>query len=45
MQELDWAQVGTHLVQLGAAFVLALPVAWNRELSTQRAFQSPAKRL
>ncbi|KZY31702.1 magnesium transporter MgtC [Alcanivorax sp. HI0083] len=31
MQELDWAQVGTHLIQLGAAFVLALPVAWNRE--------------
>ena len=30
MQELDWAQVGTHLIQLGA-FVLALPVAWNRE--------------
>ena len=26
MQELDWAQVGTHLIQLGAAFVLALPV-------------------
>ena len=25
MQELDWAQVGTHLIQLGAAFVLALP--------------------
>ena len=31
MQELDWNQVVTHLYQLGIAFVLALPVAWNRE--------------
>ena len=31
MQELDWNQVVIHLYQLGIAFVLALPVAWNRE--------------
>ena len=31
MQELDWNQVVTHLYQLGIAFLLALPVAWNRE--------------
>ncbi|MED5389971.1 MAG: MgtC/SapB family protein [Pseudomonadota bacterium] len=31
MQDLDWNQVVTHLYQLGIAFVLALPVAWNRE--------------
>ncbi|MBU83307.1 MAG: magnesium transporter MgtC [Alcanivorax sp.] len=28
---MDWNQVVTHLYQLGIAFVLALPVAWNRE--------------
>lgn len=37
MEQLDWAQVGTHLVQLGIAFVLALPVAWNRELKARGA--------
>ncbi|EKF73966.1 MgtC/SapB transporter [Alcanivorax hongdengensis A-11-3] len=31
MEDLDWAQMGTHLYQLGLAFLLALPVAWNRE--------------
>ena len=31
MNDLDWHQVLTHLYQLGIAFVLALPVAWNRE--------------
>jgi len=31
MQELDWNQVVTHLYKLVIAFVLALPVAWNRE--------------
>lgn len=31
MNELDWQQVVMHLYQLGIAFVLALPVAWNRE--------------
>ena len=31
MNDLDWNQVLTHLYQLGIAFVLALPVAWNCE--------------
>ena len=31
MATLDWQQIFTHLVQLGMAFLIALPVAWNRE--------------
>jgi putative Mg2+ transporter-C (MgtC) family protein len=29
--ELQWNEILTNLVLLGAAYVLALPVAWNRE--------------
>lgn len=28
---IDWSQIFTHLYQIGIAFMLALPVAWNRE--------------
>ena len=28
---LDWNQIVYNLIQLGIAFLLALPVAWNRE--------------
>ena len=31
METLDWHQILTHLAQLGMAFLIALPVAWNRE--------------
>ena len=31
MDTLDWHQILTHLIQLGMAFLTALPVAWNRE--------------
>jgi putative Mg2+ transporter-C (MgtC) family protein len=29
--EIDWSVILTHLTQIGVAFVLALPVAFNRE--------------
>lgn len=28
---IDWGELLSHLAHLGGAFVLALPVAWNRE--------------
>ena len=31
MVEFDWQLVAGHLVQIGIAYVLALPVAWDRE--------------
>jgi putative Mg2+ transporter-C (MgtC) family protein len=31
MDTLDWHQILTHLAQIGMAFLIALPVAWNRE--------------
>ncbi|MDX1804482.1 MAG: MgtC/SapB family protein [Alcanivorax sp.] len=31
MEKLDWPQMLSNLYQLGLAFMLALPVAWNRE--------------
>ena len=34
---MNWQVVLTHLVQLGAAFVLALPIAWNREKEVRTA--------
>lgn len=34
---LDWGQIGYHLYQLGIAFLLALPVAFNREHRTRSA--------
>ena len=35
--EIDWNAIVTHLVQLGIAFLLALPVAWNRERASRTA--------
>lgn len=37
MVDVDWTVVVTHLSQIGAAFVLALPVAWNREFEARTA--------
>jgi putative Mg2+ transporter-C (MgtC) family protein len=37
MPDIDWSVVLTHLTQIGAAFVLALPVAWNREYEARSA--------
>lgn len=37
MPEIEWGAILTHLVQIGAAFVLALPVAWNREYEARSA--------
>lgn len=37
MPDIDWQVVLTHLAQIGIAFVLALPVAWNRELEDRSA--------
>lgn len=34
---LDWMQAWRHLYQIGLAFVLALPVAWNRERTARTA--------
>ncbi len=35
--DIDWTVVATHLYQLGIAFVLALPVALNREYKSRGA--------
>ncbi|HMB72140.1 MAG TPA: MgtC/SapB family protein, partial [Gammaproteobacteria bacterium] len=37
MPDIDWSVVLTHLTQIGAAFMLALPVAWNREYEARSA--------
>lgn len=37
MPDIDWTVIVTHLMQIGIAFVLALPVAWNRELEERSA--------
>ncbi len=34
---IDWGVVWTHLYQIGIAFILALPVAWNRERASRSA--------
>jgi putative Mg2+ transporter-C (MgtC) family protein len=34
---LDWQQIWIHLYQLGIAFALALPVAWDREARSRGA--------
>lgn len=31
----DWGQLGVDLLKLGAVFLLAMPVAWERERSTR----------
>lgn len=33
--ELDWTQIVSNLVQLGVAYLLALPIAFDREQSTK----------
>ncbi len=35
--ELDWAQIVSNLVQLGIAYLLALPIAFDREKSAKTA--------
>ncbi|MEJ2514800.1 MAG: MgtC/SapB family protein [Gammaproteobacteria bacterium] len=37
LPDIDWALVGGHLVYLGIAYVLALPIAWNREKGARSA--------
>jgi putative Mg2+ transporter-C (MgtC) family protein len=32
---IDWAQIISHFLHIGIAYILALPVAWNREKSSQ----------
>lgn len=34
---MDWQVVMTHLSQIGVAYVLALPIAWNREVEVRTA--------
>ena len=34
---IDWWQVGANLLSLGVAYVLALPVAWDREQNARSA--------
>ncbi len=35
--EIDWIQVGSHLLHLLVAFLLALPIGWDREQATRSA--------
>lgn len=35
MPELEWGQILDHFIHLGIAFLLAVPIAVNRELSTR----------
>lgn len=37
MIEVDWIVILEHLAQIGIAYVLALPVAWNRERDARTA--------
>jgi len=37
MPAIDWSGILTHLTQIGVAFLLALPVAWNRETEARSA--------
>lgn len=37
MPEFDTALIAKHLTQIGIAYLLALPVAWNREQSARSA--------
>jgi len=34
---IDWSGILTHLTQIGVAFLLALPLAWNRETEARSA--------
>ncbi len=33
--ELDWTRIAYNLIHLGVAYLLALPVAWDRETASQ----------
>jgi putative Mg2+ transporter-C (MgtC) family protein len=35
--DIEWQAIIDHLIRLGVAFVLALPVAWNREEDSRSA--------
>ena len=37
LPDIDWSVVGGHLVYLGIAYLLALPIAWNREKGARSA--------
>lgn len=37
LPQIDWGVVAGHLVYLGIAYVLALPIAWNRERGARSA--------
>jgi putative Mg2+ transporter-C (MgtC) family protein len=37
MFDLNWAQIGDHLAHLGIAYLLALPVGWDREFAARGA--------
>jgi len=37
MPDLDWSIITSSLYQIGAAYLLALPVAWDREHQTRSA--------
>ncbi|MEN9933931.1 MAG: hypothetical protein RLZZ387_510 [Chloroflexota bacterium] len=34
---IDWLQIGTHLMHLAMAFLLALPIGWDREQAVRSA--------
>jgi putative Mg2+ transporter-C (MgtC) family protein len=34
---MNWTVIVTHLSQIGVAYILALPIAWNRERQTRTA--------
>jgi putative Mg2+ transporter-C (MgtC) family protein len=34
-QALVWADVASHLIDMALAYLLALPIGWNREAATQ----------
>lgn len=37
MIDIEWQEIFSHLTQIGIAFLLAVPVAWNREQSSKGA--------
>lgn len=34
-QALVWADVASHLIDMALAYLLALPIGWDREAATQ----------
>ena len=37
MPELDWQMIKIHSITMGIAYLIALPIAWNRESETKSA--------